>query len=157
MKIKSRQQLSPRTRPSGSDLETLRATTWESVEDIWAAIERLETNSLMLFETITLSGDWVNASGGRIAAARYIASDTLVLRGVLENSTSMAHTSQIGTLPPASWPRFETHVLAHAVDTVTVIPVSLTIAVDGDITPTWAAAPTGAYQLILDNILVHLA
>ncbi len=158
MRIITRQAISQRTRPTGGTVEELAATAWQSIEEVWAAIERLETNSLMRFELITLVGDWALVSGSQPASAKFITADTAVLRGRLENPTGAAHTTQIGTLPPAFWPRFETKVAALAVDSaVTVIPVILTIAVDGDITPTWAAAPIGAFQLIFDNILVHLA
>lgn len=158
MRILSRQPISQRTRPTGSTVEELAAAAWQSIEEVWAAVERLETNSLMRFETVALSGDWAAVSGSQGPTAKSICPDTLVLRGRLENPTGAAHTTQIGTLPPALRPRYETKVATLAIDSAAaVIPVILTIAVDGDITPTWAAAPTGAFQLIFDNILVHLA
>lgn len=158
MSQKTRQATSQRNRPYGDTLEEFSKSCWQSFEEVWGAVERLETNSLMGFELITLAGDWAAVSGTQPPSAKFIAADTAVFRGRLENPTGAAHTSQIGTLPPAFFPRFEMKVAAIAVDSaVTVIPVILTIAVDGDITPTWAAAPTGAFELMFDNILVHLA
>lgn len=158
MRILSRQQTSQRTRPTGNTVEELAATVWQSIEEVWAAVERQETNSLMRFETITLSGTWAAVSGSQGPSAKSICPDTIVLRGRLENPTGAAHTTQIGILPPALRPRYETKVAALAVDSAAaVIPVILTIATDGGITPTWAAVPTGSFQLLIDNILVYLA
>jgi hypothetical protein len=158
MRILTRQATSQRTRPTGNTIEELAAAVWQSIEEVWAAVERLESNSLMRFEPITLSGDWAAVSGAQGPSAKSICPDTIVLRGRVENPTGAAHTTQIGTLPPALRPRYETKSAALAIDSAAaVIPIILTIATDGDITPTWAAAPTGSFQLLLDNILVHLA
>lgn len=157
MAQQTRQAFSPRKRPTGSTLEEFSSTCGQSFDEVWLAIERLETNSLMSFEGITLSGTWAAASSTRTPAAKFLAADTIVLLGRLTNPTAAAHTSAIGILQEPFWPRFPTKVVTAASDTLTVIPVILTIAANGVITPTWAAAPTGAYQLIFDNLLVHLA
>jgi hypothetical protein len=157
MDKKTRQALSPRTRPYGDTLLEFSQNTWRSFEEVWSAIERLETNSLMGFEELKLSGTWAAVSGPRSPAIKFIGADTAVLRGEVTNPSGPAYNTAIGTLPPSSRPRFQTRAFAMATDTGTVIPVILTITAAGVITPTWAVAPVGAYQIVLDNVFIHLA
>jgi hypothetical protein len=143
--------------PDGTNVDSLRESVRRSFGEVHSALDDVANNIDTRWETLTLLGAWLNRfdAGFREPAARWVAPDLIVLRGVVEVEEEFRETP-IGILPPPLTPLFNTQALAWAEGFEVNMAIPLSFYTNGTIVPIWQNGFSNTHVIYLENVFVYL-